>query len=205
MHLMVVLIEPVVGESWSCLCVCVFCHISQISCLTDDSMSIWLTITKAVIVMMKMTEADKLGLTSFLSGPGHSTRLTRTSMMVARAMMKKTKTMMIKKKIHSRRLLLSTHEWSSNDGDYEHYARPGAMITIMMIEQNNFQPKHWLKHHPFDGFLQILFGGFSVKEEEGVNPIIHQLFCKQIFAKGEGRCPLVYWCTIFFCHLDGEI
>ena len=103
----------------------------------------------------------------------------------------------MKKKIHSRRLLLSTHEWSSNDGDYEHYARPGAMITIMMIEQNNFQPKHWLKHHPFDGFLQILFGGFSVKEEEGVNPIIHQLFCKQIFAKGEGRCPLVYWCTIF--------
>ena len=161
--------------------------------------------TKAVIMMMKMTEADKLGLTSFLSGPGHSTRLTRTSMMVARAMMKKTMTMMMKKKIHSRRLLLSTHEWSSNDGDYEHYARPGAMITIMMIEQNNFQPKHWLKHHPFDGFLQILFGGFSVKEEEGVNPIIHQLFCKQIFAKGGGRCPLVYWCTIFFCHLDGEI
>ena len=153
MHLMVVLIEPVIGESWSCFC----CHISQISCLTDDSMSIW-TITKAVIMMMKMTEADKLGLTSFLSGPGHSTRLTRTSMMVARAMMKKTMTMM-KKKIHSRRLLLSTHEWSSNDGDYEHYARPGAMITIMMIKQDNFLPKHWLKHYPFDGFLQILFDG----------------------------------------------
>ena len=115
--------------------------------------------TKAVIMMMKMTEADKLGLTSFLSGPGHSTRLTRTSMMVARAMMKKTTTMMMKKKIHSCRLLLSTHEWSSNDGDYEHYARPGAMITIMMIKQDNFLPKHWLKHYPFDGFLQILFDG----------------------------------------------
>ena len=109
---------------------------------------------------MKMTEADKLGLTSFLSGSGHSTRLTRTSMMVARAMMKKTMTMMMKRKIHSRRLLLSTHEWSSNDGDYEHYAGPGAMITMMMVKQNNFQSKHWLRHHPFDGFLQ--FDGFSV-------------------------------------------